>query len=351
MLQDIPQTGVDDNLSLSEKLAKQETRGLARFVMAISPASAHGSASARLRRTINRRTIIASFSRKPSNKARTSMSIGLSIPTIHESVREDKPASASAATSPRRNMQENKKQPQRPFPPGTRPQSANSVSTTLRRRSTRSGSSSKSLATTYQADKLPSKSESVPSPPKDKPNPKPPPSSLTGGIKFTRSPRKLAVNVKPQVSAVEAVTPVVPIIFNTTAHHTPKMRSMSVMSTQINAAGEEEDVIMTKLLRVDGGSGEPEKELPTVIDEEDDDEESEDDDDDESEEGCWNDRSGSVGFGKGNGVEDVGANEKGARLDSTTPLKRYTNNPEYKWNSNDFYTYNDMLGIDEFHEV
>lgn len=318
MLQNIRQPGEDDYLSLSEKLAKQEARGLARFVVAICPSTSLQavSGSARVRRTVNRRTIIARFTSRPSQR------IGTSIPTIHEGGRHDR-----GATSPRGGAKAQQRQA-RPSQLTQRPQSASATSPVSRR--SRDESPPRNL---------------VPTPPST--SRRPSSSSMSGGIKFSRASRNLMGHVTPEVEVKPAAT--VPVTFNSTPNSAPKMRMMSVMSTQINAAGDLEDVIMTKLQRVEGDSGRLEKKvLPSTAEKRDDsDEESDEESIEESIEE-------SVDEGSLNEKEDeknIYESPRRPRPDSAPALKRYTNNPEYKWDSNDFYSYNDMLGVDEFHEV
>jgi len=317
MLQNIRQPGEDDHLSLSEKLAKQEARGLARFVVAICPSTSLQavSGSARVRRTVNRRTIIARFTSRPSQR------IGTSIPTIHEGGRHDR-----GATSPRGGAKAQQRQA-RPSQLTQRPQSASATSPVSRR--SRDESPPRNL---------------VPTPPST--SRRPSSSSMSGGIKFSRASRNLMGHVTPEVEVKPAAT--VPVTFNSTPNSAPKMRMMSVMSTQINAAGDLEDVIMTKLQRVEGDSGRLEKKvLPSTAEKRDDsDEESDEESIEESIEE-------SVDEGSLNEKEDdknIYESPRWPRPDSAPALKRYTNNPEYKWDSNDFYSYNDMLGVDEFHE-
>ena len=122
---------------------------------------------------------------------------------------------------------------------------------------------------------------------------------------------------------------------------TAKTRTMSVMSVRVNAAGEEEDFIMTKLCRVDGGTGKDE-ELKVVEEEffkDNDDDDDNDNDDDSNNEG-----------GPEDDEEDYSDNSNDL-VEPHKVIMRYTNDPNYQWNSNECYQYNNMFEAEEFREV
>jgi hypothetical protein len=164
---------------------------------------------------------------------------------------------------------------------------------------------------------------------------------------------RLCEEKEEKAPALAKVVPAAPVLFNDAANSSaPKMRSMSVMSVQINAAGEEEDVIMTKLSRVEGGGAGQDKKKqqhththtqrhtqqhtnrPSSVIEE----------GGSSEEEHSNSSSSSE-------EEDGEESAKDLCLDSAAALKRYTNHPEHQWNSKDFYSFNDTFGVEEFQEV
>ena len=361
MLENLQEPHEDDHLSLSEKLARQEKAGYSRFVHAIAPLpptrSRHPSHPHTQRRTSSSSGKWAKFKPHASKRAYSPRLAG-TVLEVQAAVRGGSGSQKSPVPPQGRRLSSAFAASPRNRPP--RPESSASA---------RPGSASlPATATTTTTATGPStgpSSQSVPARPK-----------TTGGggsgFKFTRAARQVVSGIKeakePALAKVVPLVTSAPLVFNDSALNpnlSTKMRSMSVLSVQINPeTGEEEDVIRTKLSRVEesgGGRGcggadaktgtgaerRRRQQQHSAIEEGSEEEEEEDEDsyednadnDDADVDAAWE--------------EDGGGSESTAdiRLETAPAIKRYTNNPDFQWNSKECYHFNDMFGVDEFHEV
>lgn len=373
MLHNLEEPVEDSHASLSEKLAQQEATGLLRFVHAIAPPIPHHSnatgATRRLRRTVMvRRSFVQAGKRAQSVSSATQASAGGPSPiaTIHEHGFQSRPQHPPKIASPPRCT--------KPSSVSSSPRSkgmANSGLQTSRPRSSGHGNNRPQRSGHGRdADRKPAPSASPPRP------------HSSAGISFPRARRLLSTQPEPATEERGSVPDVVmsataPVVFNHAAvssGRSNKARSMSVMSVHINAAGEEEDVILTKLSRMDeaGGQGQghgwsrlgghskqPEgtevsspirgdKRIAQHRNHHDlhrhqfrQEEEQTLDEQDLEEQGDDLEERGDVSEGDSNWAEPPLCN---------TPLKVYSNRPE-QWNSKDLYSFNDMFGVEEFQEV
>lgn len=303
MLEDLEDPNDKDNLTLTEKLAKQEARGYAHFVNSISPPTP----SSRMRHSMRKS---AFFNARRRLKQRPTF-----VGTIKEVMasdafkkRKEKPPQSPSAplhsrrptsASPRTRSAVNKQNPSTLSP--SRPQSAST------------GDSGRPRSSIYKAM-----------------------APAMVGIKFAQASRQLLESKKAEEKEKPAAQ--VPLVFNSSAKTTAKTRTMSVLSVQVNAAGEEEEVMMSKLLRVEDGN--PQHGRKRSV--------------------------GSLSSASAGSLDtDQSCEESIPQPEELVDrpeeseeeegqlrvLKRYCNLPEMKWNSEDLYSHNEMFDTSEFHEA